>query len=418
MKSGGVKPTGSDEFDIYANAEPVSRNELARVPPTPDLEIEEDISYSAKMDWSKYGRRVAELRKLGGPRTWFLNAFRGDDIFEDLEFSDGFREALRQNPVRAAGVNAMREAVRSSKPLADLLDAGVDAVAEIGVGFNWAPFPADVRNKIRKRFGADAFAECRDPEVQNNLDPALPTGVGAVVTFRVPVTQLTSWDLEPITKAIKHALKLAIKNRPTAAEAPEMSPTIPPQRAFLLRCREREFRRDLERYRLHTKEGLSAREIAYYERAKKSPTGVDLDKIRRQARGRSVAGERAVAGSIRRISEAVLVRPYELRRRRFDPIPTNLMQEYRCTEHGRDCPRNCPTLEQWLNRVTPALPTVTTGKHRGEVRYGEHIDGLLHSGARRQSAVQDDDVVSSNASAQNGRKPRLRTRERRPSSHR
>lgn len=335
-------------------------------------EIREGVFFGTQIEWSVYTRRVATLERLRPPREdeeqepiWPTNIFGGLPYVLDESFDAS--DVTGDNPVLRFILEEMRSLATSKTDFADLLDPGFDEAVGIGASFNWAPFTKEIREKVRARFGPDVFTKCNSVDVKNNLEPALPDGMGAVVTLRVPVGQLTTWDVKPLVRAISRVLREALKNRPTLDEAPRMTRTVPPYRAFLLHCREDEFQRDLERYKLHKQQqALTFRQIAFMEQAKKMGHPIDADKIPTTI-GCEVPGERGVAAAVQRIDEAIYFRPYKARRRRLD-TPAEGVAEYRCNEHGQDCPETCPHLKAWLKVVKKMLPTDTTGKGKRLMR--------------------------------------------------
>ena len=248
----------------------------------------------------------------------------------------------------------------------DFHEPGLDT-PRVSVSFNWAPLEIEERKKIRD-WWPELFAECRKSEVDETSVPALPSGVPAVVTFRIPVSEMKKWDIKSVTEEVRKSLHVALRNRPTFREAPKMAPVVPPERKFLVSCRNNQFRRDLKRYKLHVKEGLSYRQIAYLElRERRKP----LDWIKGSKTTKKAArGERTVGEAVKRIHEAIHMKPFKAKRRRLDN-PGQGADTYRCDTHGEFCPRGCPALNKWLCQIEPGLPTNTTGKLKGEVEQGE-----------------------------------------------
>lgn len=328
-------------------------------------EIREGVFFRTQIDWLVYTRRVATLERLRPPRKdeeqepiWPINIFGGVPYVLDESFDAS--DVTGDNPVLRFILEEIRSFATSKTDFTDLLGPGFDEAVGIGASFNWAPFPKEIREKVRTRFGPDVFTSCNSVEVKNSLEPALPDGIGAVVTIRVPVGQLTTWDISPLIHAIKRVLREALKNRPTLDEAPRMTRTMPPYRAFLLHCREDEFQRDLERYKLHKQQGLTFRQVTFMEQARKMGHPIDADKIPKTI-GCEVPGERGVAAAVQRIDEAIYFRPYKARRRRLDH-PGEGIAEYRCPKHAQDCPEACPHLKAWWKSVERTLPTDTTGE--------------------------------------------------------
>jgi len=270
------------------------------------------VPYVAKGAWGPYEARLAELKKLGGAY---------------------FHESPGGAP-------------------------------QVSVSFNWAPLEPKTRKRISES-RPELFAQCRKNEVDDTSVPALPSGVPAVVTLRIPVSEMKQWDIKRVTETVRKSLHVALQNRPTFKEAPEMATVVPRERAFLVSCRERQFRRDLGRYRLAVKQGLTYRQIAYLElRERRKP--VDWIKALKAIK-KEVPGERTVGEAVKRIYEAIHMKPYKAKRRRLD-TPAQGADAYRCDAHGQNCPKACPTLKKWMRQLNTMLPTATTGKLKGEVK--------------------------------------------------
>jgi len=292
--------------------------------PGAELYVYPEVRGVAKAPWAPYEGRLAELKKLGG---------------------------------------------------ADFHESPGDA-PQVSVSFNWAPLEPDARKKIRESC-PELFAPCRKNEIDDSSSAALPSGVPAVVTFRIPVSEMKQWDIGRVTETVRKSLHVALRNRPTFKEAPEMASVVPRERAFLVNCRNKQFRRDLERYELYVKKGLTYRQIAYLQlRERRKPVDwlTGLKTIKKE-----VPGERTVGEAVKRIHEAIHMKPYKAKRRRLDN-PGQGADTYRCDTHGEFCPRGCPTLNKWLPQIEPGLPTNTTGKLRGEVSWaparGRRIEPL------------------------------------------
>jgi len=281
--------------------------------PGAELYVYPEVRGVAKAPWAPYEGRLAELKKLGG---------------------------------------------------ADFHESPGDA-PQVSVSFNWAPLEPKARKRISES-RPELFAQCRKNEVDDASAPALPSGVPAVVTFRIPVSEMKQWDIGRVTETVRKSLHVALRNRPTFKEAPEMAPVVPRERKFLVSCRNNRFRRDLERYKLHVKQGLTYRQIAYLQlRERRKP--VDWIKALKTIK-KEVPGERTVGEAVKRIYEAIHMEPYKAKRRRLD-TPAQGANAYRCDTHGRDCPKACPTLKKWMLEIDKMLPTDTTGKPKGEVEY-------------------------------------------------
>jgi hypothetical protein len=281
----------------------------------------------------------------------------------------------------------------------DLLEEHVVFVPEVTAAYNWAPYHAEARAAVRKRAGS--FGDCRTVELPPGDRPALPVGLPAFVTLRIPVGHLNQWDVGDIADAIRQLLVEAVKECPTPAEAPGMRGAIPAERTFLVHCREAEFQRDLERYRLSQTRGLQSVQIAYLERAGSRGQQVDMaanpptvagtpipDRIRE-----SLPGQASISESLKRIHEALCLEPAPsagIRRRvAYVDLPA-----YDCPTHGQTCfidsdaqnptDQTCGYLRSWTARLIAdeVLDSDDRGRLSGQVEYREESDQQDQTGAK------------------------------------
>src|SRR5262245_38953114 len=228
---------------------------------SPDSRGSSGWPYVTEPDWSPYRSRLAELLKVSGKKE----------------------VVLVQGPV-------------------------------IYPTYNWYPYHAKDRQRIAKEtFQATSgvvldAAPCHtDPDTGEIIlrlaQPTLPSDVAAFVTLRIPVSQLDERSLPAVIEATKVRLADAMKNRPTADEAPNMALVrpIPPQREFLLRRRDEVFTKDLERFKLYM-QGLTFRQIAAIEY--KATKGKVISSASVAQRGKEMPTERSVSESIHLIYEA------------------------------------------------------------------------------------------------------------------
>jgi len=180
------------------------------------------------------------------------------------------------------------------------------------------------------------------------------------MTFSVPVSELSDWDLERVLDSIRRALQLALTERPTTEEAPEMAILLPPQRRFLLHCQEAAFRRDVERYRRWAT-GRTFRSIALEEQYEVKGKTFELDPG--APIGFEIPGDELVRESVARIYEAIWLESFLGRRRRIDTSAMGI-SKYSCPEHSEsdDCEKtSCQYLKEWWKRVELTLPSDRSG---------------------------------------------------------
>jgi hypothetical protein len=237
--------------------------------------------------------------------------------------------------------------------------------------YNWHPF----RRSDRQKLGRAKYAYTHKTEIdpypivvdrengETNVlvtPPTMPAFM-PFLTIRLPLNDFNMRDIRPLMRVIDQAIRTALKNRPSLSEAPKMVPGIPSQRRFLLHCRDTEFDRDLERYRLHFEHGLTFRQVALMEFMASKGKTIGPNEARERRARTQVPGESSVRIAITRLYEAAYLKKYQARRRRLD-APAASIAAYWCDEHGRDCPATCKFMRQWEKQVAATLPKDTTGK--------------------------------------------------------
>jgi len=179
-------------------------------------------------------------------------------------------------------------------------------------------------------------------------------------------------DLAPTTRAVKQAIRSAMKHRPTSSEAPDIPHAIARERAFLAHCRDEEFDRDLERYRLHMKQGLSFRQIALLEVAKKMGKPLTPDAVPRTIR-KEVSGESSVREAVHSLYKAANLQTYKARRRRIE-TPGQGAEPYKCDQHGPKATESLPQMAEGKSD-TPRRPASVD-----HVVRSEQLSDLIASG--------------------------------------
>jgi hypothetical protein len=261
----------------------------------------------------------------------------------------------------------------------------------ISLHYNWHPFLRSDRQKLRlskyeytRETVIDPFPIVEDPDTGETsllMTPPTMPAFKAFLTIRIPLNDLNMRDVRPYGKVIEQAIRRALKNRPSRSEAPEMVHGITRQRRFLLHCRDAEFDRDLERYRLHVQEGLNFRQIALMELAARKGTPISPDEARKRRVRASVRGESTVRMAVARLYEAAHLKKYQARRRRLD-APAAGIKSYWCNDHGTDCPQSCAFMLKWLTRVNATLPTDMTGKMKP--------DSSVTAAVQREPSIAED----------------------------
>lgn len=279
-------------------------------------------------------------------------------------------EALKNHPPEDSILNRMLTDIRAvfdekKRELGDLtwidlLDEYVTMVPRIEVSYNWAPYDKHVRKEIRDRDGVQVFKACTTTEVESDNEPALPVGIPAFVTIRIPISPMKVWGLSKTVSTVAGVLREALKHCPSPEEAPSIMGTIPRRREFLMTAHDQVLEKDIERYKLYITQGLTFRQIAYVESKRRKNKPVDLNTLPKKIR-RNVPKESAVCESVTRIYEAIYLKPFPRARRRRLDTPAQGVPVYNCPEHGEKCSKECNYLRDWLTKVDRTLPTDTTG---------------------------------------------------------
>ena len=336
-----------------------------------------DVQYIADVDWSQYVSRVERLIRLHQD-VWVRHVMNlAQNVFQvaPIIFLQWALLDPQQNQYQAKDqhLNDMADAIRTfylerkaeregSHTWVDLFDEFLAVIPKIEVSYNWAPYTTVRREEIRKADGSAAFKACSKYEVADPKEPALPDGIPAFVNIRVPVNQMKIWGLDDIMNVLGRIVREAIENCPSKEEAPNMMTTIPPQREFLMHARPPVFKKDLLRYKLYTKKYLNFREIAFWEAQKDRgvkcftrdlPSKIKISQTK----------ETSVYESVKRIYEAIHLKPFPRSRRRRLDAPAEGISEYVCLVHTGSliCPESCPSLKRWVNEIERTLPTEASG---------------------------------------------------------
>ena len=288
--------------------------------------------HAAQVDWGRYESRVDQLLNLhdkAGVRAIFALAESMYSISPIIlaQWATNY-EVLKDHPPEDSILNRMLTDIRAvfdekkcelgDLTWIDLLDEYVTMVPRIEVSYNWAPYDKHVRKEIGERDGVQVFKACGETEVQSDNAPALPVGIPAFVTIRIPISPMKVWGLSETVNTIAGVLREALKHCPSPEEAPRMMGTIPRKREFLMTAHAQVLEKDIERYQLYMTQGLNFRQIAYVEAQRRYKRPVDLNTIPKKIRG-IVPNESAVCESVTRIYEAIYLKPFsKARRRRLD----------------------------------------------------------------------------------------------------
>ena len=331
--------------------------------------------YTAQVDGSRYESRVDQLINLhdkAGVRAIFALAeslYRISPIIlaQWATNDQALEEYPPEDPILIKMLSDLRGVFEEKKQEVadltwiDLLDEYATMVPRIEVSYNWSPYDKHVRKEIRESDGAEVFKACTTTQVESDNEPALPVGIPAFVTIRIPISPMKVWGLDKMVGSLRNVLRDALRHCPSPEEAPEMMGTIPRQREFLMNVQNAVLEKDIERYKRYTNENLNFRQIAYIESQERSGKTVDLNNLPERIRY-TVSKESAVCESVIRIYEAIYLKPFPRARRRRLDAPAQGMAEYNCPEHHvEDCHRECSYLKGWFGKVDRTLPTDITG---------------------------------------------------------
>lgn len=169
-------------------------------------------------------------------------------------------------------------------------------------------------------------------------------------------------DARYVKRAVWELVKSHLESRKTSTEGqdprkrePASPPHDPPELAPFYHMKEDVFRNYLRWYDIHTKEKLSFRLMAVVEGIRKdNVSGAEglLNRFihKRVKLGNPVKGEDRIEKGVKIIWAAIYREPYN--QKGVSPQ----IEEYNCTLHGNDCPRQCKYLKEWegrFNRLNP-----------------------------------------------------------------
>jgi hypothetical protein len=206
-------------------------------------------------------------------------------------------------------------------------------------------------------FASGSFETTQDQAILQGLFPS-PNNPGnpPSVFFQIDLSKVTLWDLEILARDFKRILRKCLRGylKPDASRLFSQ----PKELAFIRTVRADIFYRDLSRYDLHIKHGLTYRLIALLEAEGKTES---LEKIPRQRLVKKpIPAESSVGDSVQRIFRAIHRKKYNSKRRRLDS-PAVGIKPYNCPSHGDKCLDSCSFLKEWKSRVYATLQTDYTG---------------------------------------------------------
>ncbi len=211
--------------------------------------------------------------------------------------------------------------------------------------------------RILRKFLRGSYKPPRGWPASEPEELAFLSPVGSSVFFQIDLSRVTLWDLERLARDFKMNLRKSLggSHKPLRG----WPASEPEELAFLRTVRPDVFYRDLQRYDLHIKHGLSYRLIALLEVEGKAS---NLDQIPQQRLVRKkIPPESGVGDSVPRIYQAIYRKKYNAKRRRLD-TPAVGIEPYHCPTHGQDCSLSCPVLIKFRSKVYPTLPTDQTGR--------------------------------------------------------
>lgn len=168
---------------------------------------------------------------------------------------------------------------------------------------------------------------------------------------RVDLSRTTLWDLDKLAADFKETLRNTLD---LSRETGVLSD--PRELAFLKTVRQDVFYRDLRRYDLHVKSGLTYRLIGFLEtHGQKTPPDVSLSS---HCVGKPIPTESSVSNSVQRIYEAIHRVKYSAKSVQLERR-TDLEKPYHCPDHGTGCPLSCPELKQFEARFNKTFRTVS-----------------------------------------------------------
>lgn len=202
-------------------------------------------------------------------------------------------------------------------------------------------------------FASGSFGPERAQRIPHVFFPAPERDQVPATYVRVDLSRITLWDLDTLATDFKEILRntLALA-RGTGAQSD------PRELAFLKTVRQDVFYRDLKRYDLHIKHGLTYRLIGFLEtRGRTTPPDASLSSHRV---GTMIPTESSVSDSVQRIYEAIHRVRYNAKSKQLEE-GIDVERQYHCEDHGTNCPNSCPQVKQfeaWFNKKFRSVPLI------------------------------------------------------------
>ncbi len=297
------------------------------------------------------------------------------------EISDKKAELVRRDPLARRLEAMLGEETSNSKELREWHDRFGKILKELERKYNLAgpimmnasvdpPYlwvPADDRPWwARVNWGAGIWDGPRSVAAgpRPGMAPPLPEDEPPLLMFVVDLSRVSTWDLDWLARDLKRAVTVVLKRRPRGHARSD-----PAELQFLRNKDPKIFARDIQRYDLHMKYGLSYRLIAALEA--KARRGQPIPHSpRRQVVGVKVKAESSVEESVKQIYRAIHRTPYRARRGRppFDhPEP----EQYTCPLPGHQggrggpaCDEQCPTWVTYSQSLSLPSDRMGSGTER------------------------------------------------------
>jgi hypothetical protein len=208
---------------------------------------------------------------------------------------------------------------------------------------------------VRRNWGVPSELRALFVQIRGREPPPSPSPLEPhTLTVTIDLERVGKHDLKNVAQLVKKAIRAALAELPPALQTPP-SRRLPKRLGFLRKMSEAVFQRELRRYDLATRHGVSFRLIALVEeRERRGQTSVGPPDRRRV--GFSVKGEDAVKKSVSRLFEAIQEKPWPGLRRAADPRAG--VEQYACPDHGGNaCPTlDCPYAKKFLRAFNARRP--------------------------------------------------------------
>jgi hypothetical protein len=144
------------------------------------VELTKSLRYFGDVEWSRYQSRVTALVAIETEGLEANTVVVTPAWFDEWMQSKEFKDAAVKDRKLVQWATSMRSKGASLQRLRGAAVTLAEAYAAdqadwrpgISVRFNWAPFPRELRQEVRRRLGQRVFRECSGAFVERAVGPA------------------------------------------------------------------------------------------------------------------------------------------------------------------------------------------------------------------------------------------------------